>query len=937
VLLEREVELELVERLLSEAPQGRGSLLLFEGPAGIGKSRLLAAARERAEERGFQVLRARGGELEREFSNGVVRQLYEPLLAQSDAEERRVLLAGAARLAAPLLELVEPASPPSGGQDASFATLHGLYWLTVNLAERAPTFLAIDDLQWCDSPSLRFLSYLARRLDGLPVVVAASVRTGEPVADTTILAELDRDPLATIVRPAPLTVDAVAQLLRAALESDLAPEFLQAVDSACGGNPLLLNELVRAVAAEGIEPTASGAARVAKLGPATLARVVLQRVRRLGPDAEALARAVAILGDESELSVAAALAALDPDAAVAAAGALGRAEIFRAQGRLGFGHPVLRTAVYADLASAERELAHERAAELLTDMGAAPQHVAAHLLHVPPRARGAAVTTLRHAARRATAEGASDAARAYLERALAEPPDEDQRAEVLFELGIAEMRSALPGAIGHLEEASERLQAQPQRVEAVLALASAFYTDGRLPDAADVLLRTIETLDPQDDALAQRLEAQLIAWARFDARLYQMARARLGRIVEHARDDTFGGSLLLALAASELARAAESPERARALVERVLAGDLLLADESWQAYAVTVGVLLTLDELDEAVRRYTVWLEDARRRGLAFAFARAAAFRALAMLRRGELVEAEADARTALAALSSLVGKGAHPELPSYLAEVFAERGHLTEALATLEEAGVPDQGPTFQAARWFDTRGRLRIANRDPVGGLADLLDVGERLQAFGVRNPSHSPWRSGAALVLAGQGEHEEARRLVWEEVELARRWGAPRPLGVALRSAGLVEGGADGLELLRESVDVLATSPARLERAKSLTELGAALRRTNQRAAARDLLQEGLDLAERCGATPVVERAHTELLATGARPRRLVRTGVDALTPSERRVAQMAADGQTNREIAQALFVTPKTIEVHLSNTYRKLDINARSQLRRAMATR
>jgi DNA-binding CsgD family transcriptional regulator len=305
------------------------------------------------------------------------------------------------------------------------------------------------------------------------------------------------------------------------------------------------------------------------------------------------------------------------------------------------------------------------------------------------------------------------------------------------------------------------------------------------------------------------------------------------------------------------------------------------------------------------------------------------------MLRRGELAEAEADARTALDALSSLAGKGAHPELPSYLAEVFAERGDLAAALRTLEQAGTPDQGPTFQAARWFDTRGRLRIANRDPAGGLADLLDVGERLEAFGVRNPSHSAWRSQAALVLAGQGEREEARRLVSEEIELARRWAAPRPLGVALRVAGLVESGADGLELLRESVDVLAGSPARLERAKSLAELGAALRRTNQRAEARGVLQEALELAERCGAAPVVERAHTELLATGARPRRLVRSGVDALTPSERRVAQMAAEGQTNREIAQALFVTPKTVEVHLSHAYRKLEIKARSQLQRAMA--
>ena len=167
------------------------------------------------------------------------------------------------------------------------------------------------------------------------------------------------------------------------------------------------------------------------------------------------------------------------------------------------------------------------------------------------------------------------------------------------------------------------------------------------------------------------------------------------------------------------------------------------------------------------------------------------------------------------------------------------------------------------------------------------------------------------------------------------LAAGVGTPRPLGVALRAGGVVESGDEGVELLRESVDVLHTSQAQLERAKSLTELGAALRRANQRAEARTFLQHGLELARRCGATVLAERTLTELLASGARPRRLVRTGIDSLTPSERRVAQMATEGQTNREIAQALFVTPKTVETHLSHVYRKLGIQARSQLSRAMS--
>jgi len=347
-------------------------------------------------------------------------------------------------------------------------------------------------------------------------------------------------------------------------------------------------------------------------------------------------------------------------------------------------------------------------------------------------------------------------------------------------------------------------------------------------------------------------------------------------------------------------------------------------------------VLLTLDELDLAVAHYTDSLEQARERGMAFGAARAAAFRALALLRCGNLAEAEADAAMAIDAAMPLAGKAGHPEFLARLAEAQAERGKLTEAAGTLQLAGVSEHdNPSFQMSHWFDVRARLRIAGGETERGLGDLLAVGERLERFGVRNPSHSSWRSQAALALSSLGDKDEARRLVHEDIEIARRWGAPRPLGAALRAAGLIEPGADGLDLLRESVDVLATSRALLERAKSFTELGAALRRANQRAEARILLHDGLELADRCGAQPVAERAHAELLATGARPRRLVRTGVDSLTASERRVAQMATEGQTNREIAETLFVTPKTIEMHLSHAYRKLEINSRSQLAGAFA--
>ena len=194
-------------------------------------------------------------------------------------------------------------------------------------------------------------------------------------------------------------------------------------------------------------------------------------------------------------------------------------------------------------------------------------------------------------------------------------------------------------------------------------------------------------------------------------------------------------------------------------------------------------------------------------------------------------------------------------------------------------------------------------------------MLDAGAASSAAVAAIPAFMPWRSQAALALLGLGERDEAAGWRRKELELARTWGAPRALGAALRAAGLVEGGAEGLGLLEEAVAVLADSPAKLEHAKARTELGAALRRANRRSEAREQLRRAVELATICGAAPLAARAETELLATGARPRRIALSGVESLTPSERRVAEMAAEGPTNREIAQALFVTPKTVEVHL----------------------
>jgi len=200
---------------------------------------------------------------------------------------------------------------------------------------------------------------------------------------------------------------------------------------------------------------------------------------------------------------------------------------------------------------------------------------------------------------------------------------------------------------------------------------------------------------------------------------------------------------------------------------------------------------------------------------------------------------------------------------------------------------------------------------------------------------NPAANlPWRSDLALLHARLGERHRAAELIAEDVMLAREFGAPHALGIALRAAGLIEGGAVGLQQLAEAADLLDGSGFDLEFARTPTERGAALRRAGRRRDAQHILRRGLDVATRCGTLALAKQAREELRLAGARPRRGRIRGIDALTASERRVASMAAGGMTNREIAQALFITLRTVETHLTTIYRKLDIAGRERLSEAL---
>jgi DNA-binding CsgD family transcriptional regulator len=933
-LLERGAELMEIDRALA-AVRERGRMLLIEGPAGIGKSRLLDEACRRGAGAALRVLRARGGELERELAFGIVQQLFAPPLERAEPGEREALLSGAAVLAAPALGAAVDHGPPvPPGVDPADAAFHGVYWLCANLASRGPLLLAVDDIQWADERSLRWLAHIARRLDELPALLVVACRTGEPGVQGGMLERLAGDAGEPPLRPQPLSPAGTAAVVRGRLGDSTSEELCAACHAATTGNPFLIGELVFELATTGDPGDAEAPRRVAQLGPEGVARAVLLRLARSPEPAVPLAQALSVLGSEGELRHATAVAGLDEADGAAAADALTLACLVTADRPLRFVHPLVRTAIYAELGPARRALMHRAAARLLADEGAAPERVAPHLLECERQADPETVSGLRAAARDAYARGAPEAAVRYLRRALDEPCAARETADVLVELGRAEIRANQPGALEHLGEAVAGAQDPSTRAGALKEMGRALLLTARLDEAAAVWADAIDLTN--DRELRLRLQADLAA-AEVNLRSAEDAFARLTPLRASLTGATVGERMVLVLLGFCAMQANAPAREALDLVERGLADGQLLAEQSsaslifWEA----VIVLLVTDADELAERALESALVDARARGWASGIAATTCFRAWLELRRGALTQATAEAESSRQ-IAQLHGfQPTSPIADALLADALRESGDLEGAGQAIAAAGgagdIPDSG-LFQQLLY--SRGLLALARGDAEHAFADLIENGRREVALGGVTPAALAWRSHAALAAERLGRHEEALRLTAEELELARAFGTPRPIGVALRGRGLVLGGPDGLELLREAVATLEPCGARLELARALCELGAALRRSNHRVDARDPLRRALDLAHGCRAHALATRAQDELRAAGGRPRRIALNGRDALTPSELRVAQIAAGGRSNRDIAEDLFVTVRTIEFHLSRAYEKLGIASREQLAGAL---
>ena len=487
-LLEREHELARVDGLLDQASHGIGAVAVVEGAAGIGKSELLAAVRAGAQARGFGVLGARGSEFEAEIAFGAARQLFEPMVRAASPGERRRLLDGVARIGARALG-VEPGEPPAD----RFAAIHGLFWLCANRADQGPVLVVVDDAQWVDDPSLAWLGYLARRAGDLALLLVLGLRSGDPGGERGELQRLVGDGGVDRIVLGPLSAAAVGAIVRARLHADADEAFCAACWELSGGNPLFVRELLAAARMERMPARGESVPALHLIAPAAVGTSVLTRLGRLGAEAVALARAVAVLDAGAEVVLAAQLAELDPVVGELTADRLAAAQILAPARPLEFFHPLIGAAVRADIAPGARRVAHRRAAALLDGWGGgSPARVAAHLLACGPASDRWVIERLRDAAHEALERGAPEIAANYLRRALAEPPAAGERAALLFLLGTAEWRAGQPDAIAHLEQALAAAGEDPRTLIAVcVALALAYAVSDRGERAVEVLERAL--------------------------------------------------------------------------------------------------------------------------------------------------------------------------------------------------------------------------------------------------------------------------------------------------------------------------------------------------------------------------------------------------------------------------------------------------------------
>ena len=922
-LIERAVELEVLAAAVRRLADGGGGVVVLEAPAGMGKSALLEHAAAQAEGAGCLVRRAGPGPLERHFSFGVVRALLESPLRDASAEEREHLLEGAAAASGRLL--LEGAAPGDGG---SMAVAHSVLWLCAALAEQRPLALVVDDAQWADRSSLEVLSYLARRVDDLPLLIVIGARADGPDVATDLLSMLGSARSATVLHPQPLTARGAAQLIRR-IAPDTPTPVCHDCHRAVGGNPWLLRELGRQIAARGREA-------VADTGPdappvtAIARRVVRRRLAELSPRDRGVAEAMSVIGDSVAPYVLAAVAGVTVGELGPARDALVGAGLLTRDGER-FAHNLIAVAIAGDLARTERERLHREAARVLMESEADTDVVASHLLECGPQADPDVSGHLLRAASAAAEHGVPRAAAAYLERALEERAPGDDRGQLLALLGTAASDAGLPDSRRRLRQALTEVSDRTSRIDVLNRLSALNLIDMADSGLVELFEQELASETDPDARLAieaASLDALLAAPERHEERAQRASDVDLS----WTSDPLLVKVVLAHRLWLGIERGTYDAGAWGALAHEALQDDLLLHEVHQRAsYTLCVRALTMTDNTEAAARAIAALQAEATSRGSLRMRVAAAFYASELALRTARVAEAENHARLALDVLEEglNVFTGGAVEV---LINALTERGAFQEARDVLHEHGLDGAlGTSIWQVGMRHARARLWLAEGNFERAYAEAMEAGALREHQGRPNPAITPWRSTAAVALAHLGRRDEAIELAEAELELAERFGAPTPIVGALHARAVAETDvAARVALCERALAVAEGAPTGLAVVRVRLELGSALSHLGRRVEARDALRPALAAADEAGAVVLADRARRELVATGLRPRQAAIEGVAALTPRQRQICELAADGKGNRAIAQELFLSVKTVETHLAAGFRKLGVTTRAEL-------
>lgn len=929
-VLERTDELATLEAAARAVAGGKGDVVAVTGGAGFGKTRLLEAAFDAADAHRLRTSYACGGELERDLGWGVAVDVLEGLLSDQAPRTRETLLSGRARPAATVLEegqLLDDVGKLAPAQQA--AIVAALTLVVGRLAAEGPIAVVVDDLHWADSPSLRWLCHLAARVEPMHALLVVAFRPLEPDSPTEVLAELAAAASVTL-KPAPLTAGATAELVGVALDRCADSSTSVAVHEVTAGNPFLIEQLIRHLQAGPVNAEAVWQARPERLGA-----LVISRLARLGGEAQALSDAVALLGVDVSMHHAADLAGIERSTAARTAERLAAAGVFSDRLPLNFAHPLLREVIKGHLSAAGADELRRRAAQMLANDHADPAEAGVHLLAAEPVGEAWAGSLLSAAGHRAMRRAAHDSAAAFFNRALQEPLVGVPRHSVTLYLGRALLLAGRDEGLAALRQALEETPDGLERARVALEVGGALMAVDRPQQAVDAYESGLDTVAELDESLRIHLLAQraLAALALRD----QPERTMMA--VSDAMDAAgdapeVGGRAALGLTGIVAVWTGETADHCIELLERALAAQPYGERDALEWTPDLAWVMAALAWCDAHRRREAFLdavIERARERSAMLDVALAAASRSYGRMRQGRVADAEADARLAMQIYVDL-DDAHHAMVIAFQLDPLLARGALHEADQLLVASPPHRDDDQVVYLVFLDARARLRIAQGRWDEARQDLELLRAEVEQQGFQCPAAVAWRPQLAVVLHMLGAQGEARTLAAEDLEHTRRFGAPRAIGLALLSTAAVSPPQLALPALVEATEVLADSPARLEYARALIELGALTRRQGRRSDALALLRDGLDRAATCGASALAKTARAELRVAGARPRRERVRGAESLTAAERRVAKLAAGGATNGQIAQSLVVSVRTVETHLTSIYRKLDIRRRDQLPR-----